>query len=207
MNISFNDLENNKFIKIDELHHKQIPDFVRPYLKKLNFYTVSYNLLVIIPFLFFIIRIIIDYINHSFDSAIISFFAFGITGAFLLIPIHELIHALAYKLVGAKTISFGSDIKNFVFFAAADKFVADYKDFQIIALAPVVTITFISIIILFFISGNLVWSFIGLITVHSMFSGGDFGLLSYFHENRDKEIVTYDDVQNKISYFYSKENL
>ena len=116
MNISVNDLENNKFIKIDELHHKQIPDFVRPYLKKLNFYTVSYNLLVIIPFLFFIIRIILDYTSDSFDSAIISFFAFGITGAFLLIPIHELIHALAYKLVGAKTISFGSDIKNFVFF-------------------------------------------------------------------------------------------
>ena len=207
MNISVNDLENNKFIKIDELHHKQIPDFVRPYLKKLNFYTVSYNLLVIIPFLFFIIRIILDYTSDSFDSAIISFFAFGITGAFLLIPIHELIHALAYKFVGAKTISFGSDIKNFVFFAAADKFVADYKEFQIIALAPVISITFISIIILFFISGNLVWSFIGLITVHSLFSGGDFGLLSYFHENRDKEIVTYDDVKNKISYFYSKENL
>ena len=31
---------------------------------------------------------------------------------------------------------------------------------------------------------------------------GDFGLLSYFEFNKDKQVVTYDDIENKISYFY-----
>ena len=33
---------------------------------------------------------------------------------------------------------------------------------------------------------------------------GDFGLLNYFEFNKEKQIVTYDDVENKISYFYGQ---
>lgn len=33
---------------------------------------------------------------------------------------------------------------------------------------------------------------------------GDFGLLSYFEYHKNKHVVTYDDVENQISYFYGK---
>jgi hypothetical protein len=33
---------------------------------------------------------------------------------------------------------------------------------------------------------------------------GDFGILSYFELHKDKEVVTYDDIENKISYFYGR---
>jgi len=33
---------------------------------------------------------------------------------------------------------------------------------------------------------------------------GDFGILSYFEFNKEKQVVTYDDVENNVSYFYGK---
>ncbi|MBK9716025.1 MAG: hypothetical protein IPO85_00595 [Saprospiraceae bacterium] len=39
---------------------------------------------------------------------------------------------------------------------------------------------------------------------HTAMCSGDFGLLSFFDFHKDKEPVTYDDVENKISYFYGK---
>jgi hypothetical protein len=39
---------------------------------------------------------------------------------------------------------------------------------------------------------------------HTAFCSGDFGLLSYFDFNKDKEVVTYDDRAGKVSYFYGK---
>jgi hypothetical protein len=31
---------------------------------------------------------------------------------------------------------------------------------------------------------------------------GDFGLISYFEYNKERQIVTFDDVEQKLSYFY-----
>ncbi len=41
--------------------------------------------------------------------------------------------------------------------------------------------------------------------IHSIACSGDFALLSYFEFNRKKNIVTYDDKENKVSFFYGKE--
>lgn len=40
---------------------------------------------------------------------------------------------------------------------------------------------------------------------HTTMCSGDFGLLSYFDYHRDKDIVTYDEVESNISYFYSRQ--
>ncbi|MEO5947545.1 MAG: DUF3267 domain-containing protein, partial [Chitinophagaceae bacterium] len=79
---------------------------------------------------------------------------------------------------------------------------ANRKEFQIVALAPFTVITTILLISLFF-AGQL-WSLtiLGILLTHTAFCSGDFGLLSYFDFHKDKEVVTYDDVENKISYFY-----
>jgi hypothetical protein len=43
---------------------------------------------------------------------------------------------------------------------------------------------------------------IGTLLMHSSMCSGDFGLLSYLEFHKDKELVTFDDVANKITYFY-----
>ena len=88
--------------------------------------------------------------------------------------------------------------------ALADKFVANRKEFQIVALLPFIVISTTLLILLCF--AGQVWSFtiLGVLLTHTAFCSGDFGLLSYFDYHKDKDVVTYDDIENRISYFYGK---
>lgn len=45
---------------------------------------------------------------------------------------------------------------------------------------------------------------IGVLLAHTAMCSGDFGLLNYFEFNKDKKVVTYDDIEHKISYFYGQ---
>ena len=90
--------------------------------------------------------------NYGVSNFIIgdglTYLCYGFAIAFTLVPIHEYIHALAYKSQGAATTSFDANWKKFYFMAIADKFVASKKEFQIIALAPFITINLILIIMI-----------------------------------------------------------
>jgi len=205
MNIKPEELEANGYYLKDKLEHDQLVPFIREYLKKKTFFSIAYlaaNLLamVLIGFLFYF-RII----NHeiSFGNGL-SFLSYGIALSFLLIPLHEYIHVLAYKSQGAKNTSYAVDLKRFVFMALANQYVANKREFIIIALAPFIVISFI-FCILFFIVG-LHWQFtiLGVLLTHTAFCSGDFGLLSYFQFYKTSELVTYDDVDSKISYFFEK---
>ena len=89
--------------------------------------------------------------------------------------------------------------------ALANKFVANRKEFFIVALTPFAVISATLIVLLFF-SGQL-WTFtiLGVLLTHTAFSSGDFGILSYFDYHNNIEIVTYDDIENSTSYFYGKQ--
>ena len=69
----------------------------------------------------------------------------------LLVPVHEGIHGLAYKLIGAPKVEFGSDIRKFIFYAMADHFVMNWRHFQFVALSPFVVINFFALLAMFFI--------------------------------------------------------
>jgi hypothetical protein len=112
---------------------------------------------------------------------------------------------LAYKLVGAKNTSYDVNLKKFYFLAIADKFVTSELEFKIVALAPFLTIT-MALLAFSFLSGDL-WKvsiFTALMT-HSIGCSGDFALLSYFEFYKEKKVVTYDDKENNVSFFYGKE--
>ena len=51
---------------------------------------------------------------------------------------------------------------------------------------------------------NWILTIIGVLLTNTAMYSCDFGLLSYFDFNKDKQVVTYDDIENKISYFYGK---
>lgn len=44
----------------------------------------------------------------------------------------------------------------------------------------------------------------GALLAHTAMCSGDFALLSYFDCQVDKQVVTYDDREKKISYFYGR---
>lgn len=207
MKITPEELESNNYVLLDHLGHKELIPFIKIYSKKKTVSSIFFTICSAVIAGVLILWFWKNYGSEGFKfEKGFSYFSYGIALAFMLIPIHEYIHALAYKMQGAVNTSYDANLKKFYFMAIADKFVASRKEFQIVALAPFVVISSTLIISMFF--SNTYWTFtlLGTLLTHTAFSSGDFGLLSYFEFHKDKEIVTYDDKENKISYFYYKEN-
>lgn len=205
MKIKPNELSENGYVLLDKLEHKELVPFVQTYMKKptkyVKFYYVSNVLILGLVGYFFTKGY--NLADFSMVNRFIYFFC-GLVLAIGLLPLHEYIHVLAYKSQGAISTSYDVNLKKFYFMALADKFVANKNEFQVVALAPFIVITTILIFLLFLTNTNWTLTVSSIFLAHTAMCSGDFGLLSYFEFNKSKQIVTYDDVENKISYFYEK---
>ena len=205
MNIKPNELIENNYVLLDKLGHKELVPFIQTYMKKRTKYSVIFYLCNLAVFglagYFFMQGFnSLDYdLGNRFTQ-----FAYGLAIAFFLVPIHEYIHVLAYKSQGADKTSYDANLKKFYFMALADKFVANKKEFEVVALAPFVVISNILTMLLFIVNSNWILTIVGVLLTHTAMCSGDFGLLNYFEFHKAKNVVTYDDVENKISYFYGR---
>jgi hypothetical protein len=131
---------------------------------------------------------------------------FSILSSFtLLIPIHELIHAGAFLIMGKKDIGFGMQWKKFLFYAESNRQVLNRNEMIVVALAPFLTIIIVGLSCFFFSPSNIV-SLSGLVIVllHFMFCGGDFAIISFFNRHKEFKIYTFDDRKEKRSYYFKK---
>lgn len=205
MKIKPEELSANGYVLLDELEHKELVPFIRTYIKKRTKYSLIYNLsnLVVFGLVGFFFVQDFNLPNYSLIDRF-SYLSYGIAIAFLLLPLHEYIHVLAYKSQGASNTSYDANLKKFYFMALANNFVANKKEFEIVALAPFVVITSVLIIVFFLVNSGWTLTISGILLAHTAMCSGDFGLLSYFEFNKHKQPVTYDDTEKKISYFYGK---
>jgi hypothetical protein len=205
MQLQPEELESKGYVQLESLNHQELIPFVQTYIKKrtkavIFFITMNFILFGWIVLWFFKSSEIdgFKFINGF------NYISIGMAIAFALIPFHEFIHVLAYKSQGAKNTSYDVNWKKLYFMALADKFVANAREFRIVALAPFVTITVLGFILLAFVGTSWTFTILGTLFVHTACCAGDFALLSYFEYNKDKEVVTYDDISTGISYFYGK---
>ncbi len=205
MKIKPDKLTENGYVLLDKLEHKELVPFIRTYMKKRTKYSVFYYLSNFIVFglvgYFFVQGYNLP--NYSFGDRF-THFSYGLAIAFALLPLHEYIHVLAYKSQGATNTSYDANLKKFYFMALADKFVANKREFEVVALAPFIIITTALLILLFVAYTNWTLTISSVLLAHTAMCSGDFGLLSFFEFHKNKEPVTYDDVENKISYFYGQ---
>lgn len=205
MKLTPSQLEAQGYILADTLPHQEMTAFVKTYIRKANLYGLGYYVL-----LFIQLTVLCYYflVLHKQDilglSNAIHRVAISFPLAFLLIPLHEYIHVLAYKSQGASNTSYDVYWRKLVFLAVADQFVANRKEFRLVALAPFVCISTILLPAICITGGALGFTLLCVLFWHSSFCGGDFALLSYFAHHKKLEVVTYDDKASKISYFYTR---
>jgi hypothetical protein len=207
MKITPDELSEKGYVLLDKLEHNELAPFVQLYMKKRTKYAVLYILSNVMIFAcagyMFVAGSDKSAVNFGDRFAHLSY---GIALAFLLVPLHEFIHVLAYKSQGAKNTSYDANLKKFYFMALADKFVANKKEFEVVALAPFVIISSMLLVLLFVVNPSWMLTVMGVLLTHTAMCAGDFGLLSYFEFHQDKSPVTYDDTENKVSYFYGRLN-
>ena len=154
-NPSIEELRNSaEYELIAQLNHNQIKEFVINQLTTKNRMITAfmiYQVIMIMIGIFFFTRSIV----LAFNGSVVHFcyslgaliFCFSV-----LIILHELLHGIALKLAGAKRVTYGGYLKKFIFYAEADQFVINRKQFAFIALTPlfvVKLITLIGIVFLF----------------------------------------------------------
>lgn len=206
MKILPSQLEKNGYVLQEKLEHHALIPFVRVYLRQWNYPIVLY-----FTFNFLILLVcfpLAGYYRHLGavqPSVAFEHFTYGIALAFLLIPLHEYIHVLAYRSQGATDTSYDVNWKKFYFMAVANHFVANRKEFTVVILAPFAVITITGLVLFLFATPAWQFAVLGALFNHTACCSGDFSMLSFLHVHKDKDVVTFDDAPNKISYFFVKQ--
>jgi hypothetical protein len=98
----------------------------------------------------------------------------------------------------------GMDLKQYLFYVTAHRYVASPIQFIVVAIAPFLIISTTFIFLAFLLPGLWKWSLSLFLFAHATMCAGDFALLNYYFLNREKKIYTWDDAERKIAYFYEK---
>jgi hypothetical protein len=131
---------------------------------------------------------------------------FGVAFAALfvaILPLHELLHALGYRLVGARDIRWDYSTRMLAVWVIAHRFVAGTRAFVIVALAPFVVLNAALIVAaVVFPAVAVLLLFVLLWHLHG--SAGDWALLNFMWLHRERGFWTYDDAVVGKSYFYGR---
>ena len=200
------DLHNeHEFELLTEVSHQKLRDFVVEQIREekyiIRIYSV-YQIIMMLIFTFLLTRSIVlfikGYSEYIAEVGLALIFSFS-----ALIVIHELLHALAYLLSGARKISFGFIPKKFIFYALADRQVIAPRAFHFVALAPLIVVKLICLIgFIEFYNNPLMYFFLSVMCLHSLFCAGDIAMLAFYNLHRGKEIYNYDNRSEGKTYFY-----
>ena len=121
----------------------------------------------------------------------------------LILPLHELLHAAAYRLAGARDIRWDYSLRMAAVWVIAHRFVATVRPFVFVALAPFVVINTA------LLAAALAWPqravfllFVLLWHLHG--SIGDWSLLNFIWLHRRRGFWTFDDAESGKSYFFGR---
>ena len=205
MPFSVEDLDDPKnFRVLLTVPYKNLAEFVFEYLKKKSALTILFWSVCIV-FLCLTISIRIR-ITHYFPYSHILYHS--VLGMIILplfiIPIHELLHVIPYYLSGARNIRIGMELKQYLFYVTAHRYVASPLQFRIVAVTPFIIISAVLIFLIFLLPGLWKWSLSVFLFAHATMCAGDFALLNLYFLNKDKKLYTWDDADKKEAYFYER---
>lgn len=139
-----------------------------------------------------------------FDGDFSTFLAFalGLILAVVAIPLHEYLHMIAYRCLGASHASVTWDLSRGQCYTSADRFVVTGRELLMILLSPFVSILLIGIVLL--VSNlQILPYFMGCTFMHLLISSGDFAIVSVLYRWRSSQVIGYDDLSAGKMYLFA----
>ena len=202
MALHIEDIEDpSKFRQILAISYTDLVGFIFKYLGKLSGFMLFFWLVCI---LFLLLSIYLKIAVASYYDTIIHSLLGFIIFPVICIPVHEALHIIPYYISGATDIRVGMDLRQLIFYVTAHRYITTPRQFKVVALIPFVIISIAVIILILILPGLWKWSLSVFLFVHATMCAGDFALLNFYYVNRDKEIYTWDDADEKMAYFYEK---
>ncbi len=186
------------------LHHEDLIPFVQKIFQKPN-WIVRIFLWINLLLLAGLITLITYQIMAGYTiGQVAGQVGWGILLILPIIPFHEWIHGLVYKQLGAPEVHYTANFRKFYFTAQADQFVVGEKGFYLLAFAPFFVISLLTILLMIALLPSFLLILTTFLFMHTTACGGDFALAAYFFQHKNQELITFDDVPNKTTYFFVK---
>jgi hypothetical protein len=190
---------------VNTLGFQEMVPFVKTQIKKRGLFSWLYftvNLAMLALILLISIKGLADQ-SMTWKKVILHTISGIVAGSLLIIPIHELLHGLAYRILGARKIIFGADLEQLIFFVTANSYPVSGKQVHLLTMTPFMIINFVTIVatVYIFPDGILFSAFF--LLSHNIMCIGDFAISGYVASIAGK-VYTFDEPESKISYFYKQ---
>lgn len=191
-----------EFTLLAEMTHQSLAEFViEHFLRRTSWLTRLHHLMTAATVAALILTAYVT--SRPWKLALLDF-ALALPALFLIVlPLHELLHATAYRLVGARDIRWDYSLRMAAVWVTAHRFVVTTGPFLVVALAPFVIINAV------LIAGAIAFPkyavfLLSLLLWHLHGSIGDWSLLNFIWLHRKQGFWTYDDADVGKSYFYGR---
>lgn len=191
--------ESDQYEKLQDLNHNEMVPFLMKNLKNRNPINAvfKHGTMLLIALILFV------WIGRWNTTAFFIGLGVGLLFTFTIgLILHELLHLLVYKMLGAKKTRLKALWSQGAVAAVAEKFVVSEKEFYWLAFTPFTVLTIGGLIALFLTTGWIFYAVSIFLVMHATACIGDFSLAGYMYEHRKDEIYTFDDVENDRSFFY-----
>jgi len=188
-----------------ELDFREMIPFVLKNIKRRNGITLLFFAINAATLLFILFYIVWGIRNGIFNGGkilgqIVSGF---MAGSILVIPPHEILHGLVYRLLGARKIKFRADLQQFIFYVTADRVPISKRELTFLALTPFILINLVTIVITIGWGTHFTLFSATFLLSHNIMCIGDFAMISFVYQNKGT-VFSFDDIQNKKSYFFTR---
>lgn len=131
-------------------------------------------------------------------------FLIGLLAFIPLISLHEFIHGIFFKRVGAPRVGYGWSWKGMMAYAYAQNYVMNLRELAYVAVMPFLFIT-TALIAAWFIWPQFAIAWGTLLFIHTLGCMGDFVLINFWRKNQHRTMFTYDDVEvESRTYFFER---
>ncbi len=193
------------FHLVYELGFQDMVPFVLTQIKRRGIFSWLYAAVNLAMLAFIILFSLKGLLDHSlgWKSLLFQTVLGAVAGSILVIPFHELIHGLTYRILGARKIIFGADLKQFIFFVTANRHPVSGSEVYLLALSPFVIINLVSVAATITLSPRWALCTGAFLLCHNIMCIGDFAI-SNFVSKASGRVYTYDEPENKMSYFFEE---
>lgn len=200
--MTVDDLAPPRYELLREMTHLRLGEFVLEYFFRRLSWVVWAHHAISLATLGAIVTAAITQ-QRSFFRCAGDFFLALATLIVVVLPLHELLHAAAYRLVGARDVRWEWSGRLMAVWVIAHRFVAGRRAFLIVALAPFVVLNAL-LVVLAMVFPNIAVYLLFVLLWHVHGSIGDWSLLNFVWIHRERGFWTFDDAAAGKSYFYGR---
>ena len=196
--------DTSKFVLSQELDHDNLVPVINGYLRQSSPIRNAYIFANIVVFA--LCAWLLSTSGRSFVDGVSNLCLGMVLGFLLLLPVHENLHALAYRYYGGKQVKVFYKWRNLTAFCVADNFVVNGRQLMWVGLMPFLVINPLLLLLLTGVGGPLRLFLAGMLLLHVGACSGDFGMVNLVWAHRSKGLWTYDNSAIKRSFFYRAAN-